>query len=189
MKKNARRGFTLPEILVTVTVVAVLAAVVVPAVTQYVNKGDAPSTVQDLNQLRNAITAYVADTRQYPTYLSDLTAQSGVTGYKGPYFAGQVAGATSTSTFTSSGLNVRLTGAFADSAGYLQLHVVPLNGTGSCQDLYNLDKYVDQGTGATATASAGSSATSGSLLWDNSLCGTTATTAPQATLRLIAKGA
>ncbi len=43
MKKNVRRGFTLPEILVTVTVVAVLAAVVVPAVTQYVSKGDVAS--------------------------------------------------------------------------------------------------------------------------------------------------
>ena len=39
MKTRVRRGFTLPEVLVTVTVVAVLAAVVVPAVTQYVSRG------------------------------------------------------------------------------------------------------------------------------------------------------
>ena len=48
MKTRVRRGFTLPEVLVTVTVVAVLAAVVVPAVTQYVNRGNNPATQQDI---------------------------------------------------------------------------------------------------------------------------------------------
>ncbi len=59
MKKNVRRGFTLPEILVTVTVIAVLAAVVVPAVTQYVNKGDAPASSSDIDQVRTAITGFI----------------------------------------------------------------------------------------------------------------------------------
>ena len=82
MKKIVRRGFTLPEILVTVTVIAVLAAVVVPAVTQYVNKGDAPASSSDIGAIRTAITGYIADTRRYPVDFTDLTtAPAGVTNW------------------------------------------------------------------------------------------------------------
>jgi prepilin-type N-terminal cleavage/methylation domain-containing protein len=68
-----RSGFTLPEILVTVTVIAVLAAAVVPAVTQYVNKGNTPASQQDVQQLQNAVTAFTADVRRYPGDLGQLT--------------------------------------------------------------------------------------------------------------------
>src|SRR4051812_26402133 len=103
MKNRARRsGFTLPEILVTVTVVAVLAAVVVPAVTQYVSKGDTPGTRQDITAISNAITSYVADTRRNPTSIYDLTAStSSVVNYKGPYLATSVSPNTTTGTFAS----------------------------------------------------------------------------------------
>jgi prepilin-type N-terminal cleavage/methylation domain-containing protein len=47
-KMSSRRGFTLPEVLVTVTIVAVLAAVMVPAVLNQVGKGDVPSVAGDL---------------------------------------------------------------------------------------------------------------------------------------------
>ena len=50
-----RSGFTLPEILVTITAVAVLAAAVVPAVTQYVNEAGAPVSQPDLRQMQNAV--------------------------------------------------------------------------------------------------------------------------------------
>src|ERR1044071_466869 len=70
-----RSGFTLPEILVTVTVIAVLAAAVVPAVTQYVNKGNAPASQQDIQQLQNAVTGFTADVRHYPGDLQQLVTQ------------------------------------------------------------------------------------------------------------------
>ena len=68
-----RSGFTLPEILVTVAVVAVLAAVVVPTVTQYINKGDRPASLQDIDQVRDGVTAFTADVRKYPGDLRQLT--------------------------------------------------------------------------------------------------------------------
>ncbi|MGH9886342.1 MAG: type II secretion system protein, partial [bacterium] len=76
MRTSRRRsGFTLPEILVTVTVIAVLAAAVVPAVTQYVNKGNAPASQQDIQQIQNAVTGFTADIRHYPGDLQQLVTQ------------------------------------------------------------------------------------------------------------------
>ena len=100
-KTSSRRGFTLPEVLVTVTIVAVLAAVMVPAVINQVAKGDTPAVSQDIGGLRTAVTTFAADTRHFPKLLSDLGGSSitstaldiqgnaygsdAVAGYKGPY--------------------------------------------------------------------------------------------------------
>ena len=166
MKKIVRRGFTLPEILVTVTVVAVLAAVVVPAVTQYVNKGNAPATLGDLNEIRNGVNNFVADNRVYPTYVSDLvTAPANLTtSWKGPYTSATVAGATATSTFTSSGLGAILGSPFSTSSatGYLSIPITFASGT-TCQVLWNLDKAIDGTSGSTADALTMSN--SGALTW------------------------
>jgi prepilin-type N-terminal cleavage/methylation domain-containing protein len=109
MSKNSRpRGFTLPEVLVTVTIVAVLAAVVVPAVLNQVSKGDDSAVGADLTGLRTAITAFTSDVRKYPGDLRHLggTALSnaaldfdstayGTTAsnsYRGPYFQVEATG-------------------------------------------------------------------------------------------------
>ena len=67
-----RRGFTLPEVLVTVTIVAVLAAVVVPAVLNQIGKGDDAAVAQDMIAVRTALTTFISDTRKYPESLRDL---------------------------------------------------------------------------------------------------------------------
>jgi prepilin-type N-terminal cleavage/methylation domain len=72
-KMSSRRGFTLPEVLVTVTIVAVLAAVMVPAVLNQVGKGDVPSVGGDIGAIRTAITTFAADTRRFPQFLSQLS--------------------------------------------------------------------------------------------------------------------
>src|SRR5689334_20538053 len=96
-----RRGFTLPEVLVTITIVAVLAAVVVPAVLNQVSKGDTAALAGDVGALRTAITNFTTDTRHYPRTIGDLITKpastdldvlgnqygaSAVAGWKGPYF-------------------------------------------------------------------------------------------------------
>lgn len=154
MKKNVRRGFTLPEVLVTVTVVAVLAAVVVPAVTQYVNRGNAPATQTDFTQVQTAIMGYIADTRQAPAYLDQLAAaSSSVSGYHGPYLSltltsatGQTA-ALNTAAFTSGGLGISVSDSIdANSAdGYYELFVVSPT---SCANLLLLDSTYDNKDGA-----------------------------------------
>jgi type IV pilus assembly protein PilE len=192
MKKIVRRGFTLPEILVTVTVIAVLAAVVVPAVTQYVSKGDAPSTQQDLNELRSAITNYVADTRQYPTYWSDLTSPpANVSGWKGPYTSAAITGSTGQSTFSSTGLKIKLGALTAStSSGYLET-LVNLTGNNTCSSLWAADKGIDNSDGLSTDAD--SLASTGALRWDTNCNVTTGTHDSEQptgviTLRLMAIG-
>jgi prepilin-type N-terminal cleavage/methylation domain-containing protein len=71
-KTVRRRGFTLAEVLVTITIVAVLAAVVVPAVLNQVSKGDNAAVAQDLVAIRTGITTFTSDTRKFPGRLTDL---------------------------------------------------------------------------------------------------------------------
>lgn len=70
--RTRRRGFTLPEVLVTVAIVAVLAAIVVPAVTQQISRGDAPSIQGSIIGLRTAFTSFVSDVRKFPGDVSQL---------------------------------------------------------------------------------------------------------------------
>lgn len=70
---NRRSGFTLPEVLVTVAIVAVLAAMVVPAVTQQISKGDAPSFLGSVAGLRTSIASFAADVRKLPGEISQLS--------------------------------------------------------------------------------------------------------------------
>lgn len=72
-KRSRCSGFTLPEVLVTVAIVAVLAAVVVPAVTQQISKGDEGQVTSQVTNLRTAVTSYVTDVRKFPYDLTQLT--------------------------------------------------------------------------------------------------------------------
>ncbi|HTR77958.1 MAG TPA: prepilin-type N-terminal cleavage/methylation domain-containing protein, partial [Gemmatimonadaceae bacterium] len=150
MKKIARRGgFTLPEVLVTVTVVAVLAAVVVPAVTQYVSRGNGPASQSDIEQIRNAVTAYVADTRQYPGHLSDLTSTSGPSGFHGPYLSADVVGATGAlattqTAFTSNGSGIAFADSIFNTGHFLWLSVTAPT---TCAQVFRLDTILDNADG------------------------------------------
>jgi prepilin-type N-terminal cleavage/methylation domain-containing protein len=159
--KARRRGFTLPEVLVTVTVVAVLAAVVVPAVSQFATKGDGPSTMQDFSAIRTAVTSYVSVNKKFPSNLTDLTP-----------FASQLSLATSapTATYTSQGYGLQIVNALVDStiAGN-HFVVLKINAAahGTCDQI---DSSIDAGTGGTV----------GSFVYDatantaGTACGTTA---------------
>lgn len=71
--RSRRAGFTLPEVLVTVAIVAILAAVVVPAVTNQISKGETGSVASAVTSYSTGVTAFVTDVRRYPQYLSQLT--------------------------------------------------------------------------------------------------------------------
>lgn len=71
-RSRHRGGFTLPEVLVTVAIVAVLAAMVVPAVTQQLSKGDAPAFNTSVGSLATAVTSFVSDVRKLPGKVDDL---------------------------------------------------------------------------------------------------------------------
>jgi len=141
MKKTVRRGFTLPEILVTVTVVAVLAAVVVPAVGQFTSRGDGASTVSDFNSIKTGVTAYVTANRTYPTNLVDIA----------PYGSFNFASTATTATYTAAGYGYVVGSLFADSvmAG-TTYRVITLSAPTSTKTCAEIDKEIDGGNGGTA---------------------------------------
>jgi prepilin-type N-terminal cleavage/methylation domain-containing protein len=80
MKGSIRTGFTLIEVLVTVVVIGVLAAVVIPAVTAQVTAGDAARVETDLNDLRTGIENFDIAVRQFPGDVDDLVSRPGTSG-------------------------------------------------------------------------------------------------------------
>lgn len=67
-----RRGFTLVEVIVTATLIAVLAAVLIPVVLGRIDQGRSAALGQTLDALGDAIQSYRADVRRYPTQLRNL---------------------------------------------------------------------------------------------------------------------
>jgi prepilin-type N-terminal cleavage/methylation domain-containing protein len=161
-RSRSRAGFTLPEVLVTVAIVAVLAAMVVPAVTQQIGKGDAPAFASSIGSVRTALTSFVADVRKLPGELSQLstaitgtdedlaTTVDGGTAYiagvvsrwRGPY---ENSGVTSGQIPLGMGWTTR--DDLVDSLGYI---VITLGKAGAViADAEELDNAVDNGNGAT----------------------------------------
>lgn len=68
-----RKGFTLPEVIVTITLIAVLASVVVPTIVSQVKKGDPARMGSDLVAVRGAVEQFLADVRKYPASVGQLT--------------------------------------------------------------------------------------------------------------------
>jgi general secretion pathway protein G len=68
-----RRGFSLAELLVGMAIIALLAAVLIPAVAGQISKSDVTRTLQDLSAMRTGVEQFVADVRRYPGKLSHMT--------------------------------------------------------------------------------------------------------------------
>lgn len=71
---SRRSGFTLAEVLVAFTIIAMLAAVIVPTVRGRIQDAYESALVSELENLRNAIAAYRQDVGKYPPALDYLTA-------------------------------------------------------------------------------------------------------------------
>ena len=72
---RSRTGFTLAEILVALAIIATLAAVLVPAVTGQIMKGEVNRAIQDITNIRTGIEQFVADVHRYPGKVSHLATQ------------------------------------------------------------------------------------------------------------------
>jgi prepilin-type N-terminal cleavage/methylation domain-containing protein len=184
MKKLVRRsGFTLPEILVTVTVIAVLAAVVVPTVLQYASKGDAPSVAAEIDALKKGIIGFTADTRHYPRTLQQLTTKidvaSGTTAatssdltpaqynvsdvalWKGPYYDQTISG----TEYTTKALGIKFGTTLVKCGANSAFICLAITNTFTKDEIAALDQKIDAGTGVTATATSDANAANGNLIW------------------------
>lgn len=72
MNRNTSRGFTLVELLVTVAIVGILAAIAYPSYAAYLVRSNRSAAQAHLMDVAQAETQYMADTRTYASTLTDL---------------------------------------------------------------------------------------------------------------------
>ena len=99
VKRNTK-GFTLIEMLIVIVVIAILALIVIPRLLQAGRRAKESALRGDLQQLRNGIQHFEADTGAWPPALTDLMVANGAAisadtdgagttvdrvGYHGPY--------------------------------------------------------------------------------------------------------
>jgi prepilin-type N-terminal cleavage/methylation domain-containing protein len=153
------RGFTLAEVLVTIAIIAIMAAVLLPALNNQLTKGDTSRISSDLTNLQSGIQAFFSDIRQYPKttgeLVSPLTASStdfngnvfqpsAISAWKGPYVSRDVLSntggrATFDTTFTATATS---------STNFLTVSIYPI----TSDQFANIEGALDEGTsGATST--------------------------------------
>jgi prepilin-type N-terminal cleavage/methylation domain-containing protein len=184
--RSSRTGFTLAEVLVTVAIVAILAAVVVPAVTNQITKGDEANIASVVGSVRTGITAFVTDTRKFPGRVSDLfnaiastdnditVANYGTAAankWKGPYMSGALSATDSAQVGLGYMRNTLKDSGFATSTGYV---IATISGVFTPAAAARIDTLIDNANGQTA----------GSLRWRTPVGGAI----PDSSLKLMLMG-
>lgn len=154
-----RRGFTLPEVLVTLAIVATLAAVLVPALNNQLSKGDAGRLTSDIVAIQTAVGAFVSDVRRYPADLTDLKTKPGaadldvlgnafgnvlIAKWRGPYLSKDLSGGG-----MPTGYGSTISGTFSSSSyndiQYLTIAVGPITEA----EFSNIDQIIDESANST----------------------------------------
>ena len=165
---RARSGFTLPEVLVTLAIVATLTAVLLPALNNQLSKGDASRVTNDIVAIRTAVGAFTSDVRRYPSALLHLkTAPSStakdvlnndygatlIQRWRGPYLSKEL----NTSNEMPTGYGATINGTMGrttyNGIPYLNIQITGL----TTEEFNNIDQIIDE----TANTSTGQMTLSG----------------------------
>ena len=79
-RKIKKRQFSLLEVIIAITIVALIAAIAAPNILGQAEKGKIAAAKTEMNNLKNTITQFKLDTGKFPTGLEDLVTNNG--GYK-----------------------------------------------------------------------------------------------------------
>ncbi len=161
MRKVARGGFTLPEVLVTIAIVATLAAVLLPALNNQLSKGDAGRLTSDVVAVQTAVGAFTSDVRRYPKRLVDLKTKPAATDkdilnndytavlvakWRGPYLSKDLAANDSLPTGYGASIKGTFTSQSYNGIQYLTITVGPLTQA----EFDNIDQIIDESASSTA---------------------------------------
>jgi type IV pilus assembly protein PilE len=154
-----RKGFTLAEVLVTIAIIAIMAAVLLPALNNQLTKGDTSRISSDLTNLQSGVQAFFSDIRQYPkttnelvlpidassTDINDASFQtSAIAAWKGPYISRDVL----SNTGGRAAFDTLFTKTTTSSTDFLTISISPI----SSDQFANVESALDEGT-ASSTAS------------------------------------
>lgn len=171
--RNRRYGFTLAEVLVTLSIIAIMAAVLLPALNSQIGKGDAGRVASDLTNIQTGAQAFLSDVHRYPANLTHLTSQITVgqtdmlgnsypsqlaAKWKGPYVQKDAVTPSGIGTFVS---------AFTTATGTNSINYLTVQLTGvSIQDFARIEELLDE------NISTSTSSTSGLVRWSSTSGGT-----------------
>ncbi len=157
--KSLRSGFTLAEILVSLAILSVLAAVLLPALNNQLSKGDAGRVASDLAAVQTASQAFLSDVHRYPGDISDLIAApagNDVLGqaypaaltpkWKGPYLGKTVVGVTALGTISDA-----LTPTLSGGVNYLTVTITNV----AAADFTKLEDMLDEGLSSGTASTTG----------------------------------
>ena len=165
MKTNHRsikKGFTLAEVLVTIAIIAIMAAVLLPALNNQLSKGDTSRISSDLTNLQSGVQAFVSDMRHYPKSTDQLvsaikTTDQDINGttynssdsaaWKGPYVSRDVLSNTGGRAAISSNFGVTT----QSSTKFLSVDISPVSQT----QFENLELALDEGTSSSTSTTLG----------------------------------
>lgn len=158
-----RRGLTLPEVLVTLAIVAIIAAVLVPALASQIAKGDAGRVSEDLKAVQSGVNAFAADVRRYPRSINQLAnvintttdldlvvgtsyTLDHVSAWRGPYFVRDVQSATaSIRTGFRGNIRTALLNRTLNSVPHVAVELQGL----STSEIDGIDRLLDDGVSTT----------------------------------------
>lgn len=158
---DLRAGFTLPEVLVTLAIVATLTAVLLPALNNQLSKGDASRVTNDIVAIRTAVGAFTSDVRRYPSALiqlrtAPLNTATDVLGnqfgstliqrWRGPYLSKDL----NASNAMPTGYGAIISGTMGQTSyngiPYLNIQITGL----TTEEFNNIDQIIDETASSTA---------------------------------------
>lgn len=157
-----KRGFTLAEVLVTLSIIAIMAAVLLPALNSQIGKGDAGRVASDLTNIQTGAQAFLSDVHRYPSSLTHLTTAIQTTDkdilgafypstlvakWKGPYVQKDAISPSGIGSFTSS---------FGTTTGGNSVNYLSIALTNVSQaDFAKIEDLLDEGNLSTTSSTSG----------------------------------
>lgn len=84
-QKNIHNGFTLVEMMITVAIIGILAAIAIPAYSDYVERTRVHQAITDIATMSVEIEHYFQENRVYPSALADVKFDTKLDPWNKPY--------------------------------------------------------------------------------------------------------